>query len=201
MCKERQETLKDFERVLKIIHRMLTIVRKRNSLIKSSQAKEIEFSRKNYEYRSFIALVEDFTKTYEKDELEGEVKSFIGLIEKKLKGFEEVALPYIKEAQESWKLTNDVESFRKHIATYKDKFKDLRLEKNEIPKAQLYELITLLLIFNGEDNSITEESLFSSKTDFYELIKESKDSVLMELLGYGDITETNVFDFFMLQLE
>lgn len=201
MCKERKELLKDLDRVLNITHRMLTTVRKRNSLLESSQAKEAEFRKKSYEYKSFISLVEDFTKDYEKDELEGEVKEFISFIEKKLKGFQEVALPYIKSAQKSWKLTNEADSLKEPITIHKEEFRNLRLEKDEIPKDKLYELAALLLLFNEEDSSITEDSLFKEKSDFYELIKESEDSVLMELLGYGDITDTNIFGFFMLQLK
>lgn len=200
MCREK--TLQDLERALNITYRMLVVVRIRNSLIESSQAKEAEFSRKNYEYKSFIDIVEDFTKDYEKDELDGEVMNFISFIEKKLKSLREATLPYIKEAQKSWELTNELENIRNNIiATYKEEFRNLRLEKDEIPKDKLYELTTLLLLFNEEDGSITEDSLFKKKSDFYELIKESKDPVLMELLGYGDITDVNTFSFFMLELK
>ena len=202
MSNSREEVLKEWNRLLEEVSEFLEIVRKRNSLMKKCADKESHFSKMKEAYKKMICDVKNFLNedadNFKNADAIKKGNEFISALEDDLYCIKKKSNPFLQQYDEVVRLTNLIEEKIDVFSESVEEFFDIKLKKGEYSEEKIYEMVAIILIANFNHSKINESSYFSLVDEFHELLKNSEDSSLSELLEYDpdNITTHNwLYDF------
>lgn len=186
-----------WERILETTSKMLEVVRERNILSKESSAIEKEYRQKEDAYQKILQDLENFQTIWTDEDVKNIIDALIYVIRDKFNSYaQEVAL-YLEKFEEAGRLTYEIEVYKESLTSFTSFYRILKLKEKEIPRERLYELVVLILLANENDDSISETQFFESKEVFHEMLKNSGDPILNELLDGTSITGSILLDLFL----
>lgn len=186
-----------WERILEETSNMLEVVRERNILSKESSAREKEYRQKEDAYQKVLQDLENFQTIWTDEDVKNIIDSLICVIRKKFNSYAQEAAPYLEKIEEAGRLTYEIEVYKESLTSFTSFYQILKLKEKEIPRERLYELVVLILLANENDDSISETQFFESKEVFHEMLKNSDDPILYELLDGTSITGSILLDLFL----
>ncbi len=175
---------------------LLQVATRRNELEKESKDVVQKCIKETYEANKFIKTVETFARNSGSHVIEENASNLILAVREKICESEKKAKEPIQKDKMASKLTWEIEEMKEELLELLKSASIEKIKTEEIPKEKLRELVLIVLMLNHEDYTFTEENLFESVADFHEMLKQSNDTVLTDLVYKGSITN-NVLDLFL----
>lgn len=187
-----------WQRLLEETSNMQKITKERNILLKESKEKECEFKNIKISFEKILKDVEEFDKNSSSDIIHNAASVFKFVLNSQLIKITDDYSFYLKKYKKACELTFQIEEFEEYLIEYLEIYRNLKLSHNEISQQNIYQVVIMLLIANYHDPSISEDCFFESKEAFYEILKQSNDPVLMDLLeGDRTVTENTNINLFL----
>ncbi len=175
---------------------LLRIAVQKNALQEESRDVLQEYNRKRNECDDIVKKIRDFSEKYADPTIQSSSLLFISAVKTNLQALSKKADEQMKNDEKAKELIWQIEDMKEEILKLSKSYPIKKYKTEEIPKDKLRELVSIILLINSEDYTFTEEMVFESTKDFHEMLKQSNDPVLTDLVFRGTITY-NLFDLFL----